>query len=168
MSGVSLYSLGIWSQIPTLILRILNFKESKEFTYKWLSFQVYAWIFLHCQLIRQAALLSHHARKWKSNLRATSDFRDKQLWSFPTQSYPGFLAQDENIFTGNSFGFSFQASHANQQKHGLVSPRCKWGCRGFRRVAALPSKSWSQEQEGVTAMTCPKKTEGEWKRNLIN
>jgi len=37
------------------------------------------------------------------------------------------LGQDESGFIGISFGFSFQASHVNQPKHGPVSPHCSGG-----------------------------------------
>lgn len=154
-----------WDQIYSFILRILNFKESRKFTYKWLSFQVFAWIFLYHQLIGQAALLSHHTRKWKPNLRATSDFWDKYLWSFPTQSYSGFLAQDESIFIGNSFGFTFQASHVNHPKHRPVSQQLQGGVGGqvFMKMVALRSKSWSQEHKRADHEDLSK----EWKRYLI-
>ena len=138
-----------WGWIYSRILRILNFKESRKFSYKLLSFQVLAWIFLYHQLIGQTALLLHHTRKWKPNHRAISDFWDKYLWSFPTQSYSGFLAQDESLFIGNSFGFTFQAGHTNHPKHGPVSRHCKWRCQVFRKTIALP---FSQVVHIVKAM----------------
>ena len=143
-----------WGQIYLLILRILNFKESRKFTYKWRSFQVLAWIFLYHQLIGQAALLSHHTRKWKTNLRATSDFWDN------TYGHSQLKVTQASWLKMKAFSLGIPLASLSRpvmqtiQNIDQSHNNCRavvggGGCQVFMKMVALPSKSWSQEHKRV-------------------